>query len=69
MTSPPAYLHPPHCTCATCPPRASREPDVAPGTVEHDLWRRDQARKQRAYEHRFAETAHLRMPIGGTKAE
>lgn len=42
---------------------------VEPDTAEHDLWRREQARKQRIYEAKFAETAHLRMPIGGTKSD
>ncbi len=65
--NPPAYLHPPKCTCAVCPPLAHRAPDVALGTVEYDLWRREQGRKQRAYEHRFAETDYLRMPVGKGK--
>jgi hypothetical protein len=63
------YSHPPRCTCAICPPRPHREPDIEPGTVEHDLWRRDQARKQRIYETKFAETAYLRVPLGGTRTD
>lgn len=57
--------HPTGCTCAKCPPRLPRLPDIQPGTEQHRLWLLDQEQKRYAAEARFAETSAHRPAHSG----